>query len=313
MSESHAELREWWVQPTLYLPLRPLCSNNFIEGTYRQARKKALNGYKYIEANPLSVSDLLVIDIDHEDARTIALWEHAGYLPNVIVENPDNGHAHAVWALASPFARTEYAKRKPLAYAAAVTEGLRRSCSGDEAYSGLMTKNPLHNAWNSELVTDHLYTLNELAELLTEHGEMPAPSWKRTKRRNTSGLGRNCHIFETARHWAYREIRNHWGEAEGLYKAILAHCLRINREEFASNPLPLQEVAQIAKSIHKWIITKSRMWRDGQVVYEANFIAMQSARGRKGGRGNKRDRDSQEVHNDFAEKFEQYAKEVLGQ
>lgn len=294
-------------------PSAPAMLEQLHRGYLPTGSQKALNGYKYIEANPLSVSDLLVIDIDHEDARTIALWEHAGYLPNVIVENPDNGHAHAVWALASPFARTEYAKRKPLAYAAAVTEGLRRSCSGDEAYSGLMTKNPLHNAWNSELVTDHLYTLNELAELLTEHGEMPAPSWKRTKRRNTSGLGRNCHIFETARHWAYREIRNHWGEAEGLYKAILAHCLRINREEFASNPLPLQEVAQIAKSIHKWIITKSRMWRDGQVVYEANFIAMQSARGRKGGRGNKRDRDSQEVHNDFAEKFEQYAKEVLGQ
>ncbi len=82
---------------------------------------------------------------------------------------------------------------------------------------------------------------------------------------------------------------------------------------FTSNPLPLQEVAQIAKSIHKWITTKSRIWRDGQVIYEANFIAIQSARGRKGGRGNKRDSESREVHNAFTGKFEQYAKEVLGQ
>ncbi|MDL5543733.1 replication initiation protein [Bifidobacterium longum] len=136
------ELREQWEQ--LYLPLRPLCTNDFIEGVYRQPRAKALEGYRYIEANPKTVSDLLVVDIDDANARAMALWEHEGMLPNVIVENPRNGHAHAVWALAAPFSRTEYARRKPLALAAAVTEGLRRSCDGDKGYSGLMTKNPLH-------------------------------------------------------------------------------------------------------------------------------------------------------------------------
>ena len=156
------ELREQWEQ--LYLPLRPLCTNDFIEGVYRQPRAKALEGYRYIEANPKTVSDLLVVDVDDANARAMALWEHEGMLPNVIVENPRNGHAHAVWALAAPFSRTEYARRKPLALAAAVTEGLRRSCDGDKGYSGLMTKNPLHEAWNSELVTDHLYGLDERGE-----------------------------------------------------------------------------------------------------------------------------------------------------
>ena len=105
------ELREQWEQ--LYLPLRPLCTNDFIEGVYRQPRAKALEGYRYIEANPKTVSDLLVVDIDDANARAMALWEHEGMLPNVIVENPRNGHAHAVWALAAPFSRTEYARRKP--------------------------------------------------------------------------------------------------------------------------------------------------------------------------------------------------------
>ena len=50
-------LREQWEQ--LYLPLRPLCTNDFIEGVYRQPRAKALEGYRYIEANPKTVSDLL--------------------------------------------------------------------------------------------------------------------------------------------------------------------------------------------------------------------------------------------------------------
>lgn len=38
-------------------------------------------------------------------------------------------------------------KRRPLAYAASVTEGLRRAVDGDKAYSGLITKNPLHEGW----------------------------------------------------------------------------------------------------------------------------------------------------------------------
>lgn len=275
------ELREQWEQ--LYLPLRPLCTNDFIEGVYRQPRAKALEGYRYIEANPKTVSDLLVVDIDDANARAMALWEHEGMLPNVIVENPRNGHAHAVWALAAPFSRTEYARRKPLALAAAVTEGLRRSCDGDKGYSGLMTKNPLHEAWNSELVTDHLYGLDELREALEESGDMPPASWKRTKRRNVVGLGRNCHLFETARTWAYREVRHHWGDSEGLRLAISAEAHEMNAELFPE-PLAWSEVEQIAKSIHKWIITQSRMWRDGPTVYEATFITVQSARGKKSGK-----------------------------
>lgn len=279
---TYAQLEQEWEQ--LYLPLRPLCTNDFIDGIYRQPRRKALAGFKYIEANPKSVSDLLVVDIDDEDARAVALWEHEHMLPNVIVENPANGHAHAVWALAMPFSRTEYSRRKPLALAAAVTEGLRRSCDGDKGYSGLMTKNPLHAAWDSELVTDHLYGLEELSHWLTESGDMPKASWRRTKRRNTIGLGRNCAIFETARTWAYREVRKHWGDSDGLRTAIEQCAQQMNQEMFAADPLSCAEVTQIAKSIHKWIVTKSRMWSEGQTVYEATFIAIQSARGYKSGR-----------------------------
>ena len=111
-------------------------------------------------------------------------------MPNAVVENPSNGHAHAVWALSAPFARTEYAKRKPLAYATAITEGLRRSVDGDRVYSRLLTKNPEHTAWNSHWITDHLYSLNELAFWLDEHGHLPPQSWKRTHRKSPAGLRR---------------------------------------------------------------------------------------------------------------------------
>lgn len=201
-----------WEQ--MWLPLWPLASDDLRAGIYRTARKDA-RGRRYIEANPRSLSNLLVVDVDHEDALMRALWDRQDWLPNAVVENPENGHAHAVWALQEPVTRTEYAQRKPLAFAAAVTEGLRRSVDGDAAYSGLITKNPEHGSWHTSWTSDRLYSLGELASRLEEAGHMPAPAWRRSRRRAPVGLGRNCSIFETARVWAYREVRHHWGDPEG--------------------------------------------------------------------------------------------------
>lgn len=263
----------------LWLPLWPLASNDLREGIYRTSRTKAI-GKRYIEANPDAVSNLLVVDIDHPDALLRPLWDRQGWMPNAVVENPSNGHAHAVWALSAPFARTEYARRKPLAYATAIAEGLRRSVDGDRGYSGLLTKNPEHTAWNSHWITDHLYSLDELAFWLNENGYLPPTSWKRTRRKSPVGLGRNCALFESARTWAYREIRHHFGDSTGLAHAIQTTAHTMNHEQF-TNPLPTTEVNHIARSIHQWIITKSRMWADGPAVYEATFTTIQSTRGKK--------------------------------
>lgn len=289
-----AECVQRWDQ--MWLPLWPLASDDLHAGVYRRSRGEAM-GRRYIETNPRALSNLLVVDIDHEDAALRTMWNRQAWWPNAVVENPANGHAHAVWALNEPITRTEYARRKPLAFAAAVTEGLRRSVDGDTGYSGLLTKNPAHNDWDALWCTnDRLYALDELAEHLTEGGYMPPASWKRTKRRNQVGLGRNCSIFETARTWAYREIRHHWFDPQGLHAAISAHVHELNTE--FPEPLPASEARAIAASIHRWITTKSRMWADGPAVYEATFSTIQAARGRKGGEqraNNVRQRISEEV------------------
>lgn len=266
----------------LWLPLWPFASDDLRDGIYRTSREKALKK-RYIEANPDALSNLLIVDIDHSDAVLRALWDRQDWRPNAVVENPANGHAHAVWALATPFIRTEYARRKPLAFATAVVEGLRRSVDGDASYSGFITKNPEHVAWDSHWITDHRYSLGEIAHHLDEHGFMPAPSWKRTRRKNPAGLGRNCALFESARTWAYREIRHYFGDSEGLLASIQITAQQMNQLQF-SEPLPVSEVDHIARSIHKWIVTKSRMWSDGSAVYEATFSTIQSARGRKSAR-----------------------------
>jgi hypothetical protein len=268
-----------WEQ--MWLPLRPYATNKLADGIYRHPRTVAL-GKRYVEANPTALSNLLVVDVDHIDAVLRALSSVGSHpLPNAVVENPTNGHAHAVWALAEPVTRTEYAHRKPLAYAAAVTEGLRRALDGDTGYSGLMTKNPLHASWATEWLHEDLHTLQGLSEAL--QGHMPHPRWResKTRRGDVAGLGRNCHLFETARTWAYRETRHHFGDPAGLHAAISAEVHQ--RNTTFAEPLPTSEARAIANSIHRWITTRSRIWNDGATVYEATFLTIQSARGRKSG------------------------------
>jgi len=286
--------QQTWEQQ--WLPLWPLASDDLRQGIYRMSRESAL-GLRHVEANPSAVSNLLVVDIDHEDAALRAMWDRSAWLPNAVVENPENGHAHAIWALREAVTRTEYARRAPLAFAAAVTEGLRRSVDGDQAYSGLITKNPTHEAWESHWLTDHLYELDELREHLDGSGFMPPASWTRTRRKKPVGLGRNCDIFESARSWAYREVRKHWGDSAGLHAAITAHVHTLNAEY--TEPLRHSEAKAIAESIWRWITTRSRMWRDGAAVYEATFTLIQHHRGRKSGEARKL-REAERIKATFA-------------
>lgn len=264
----------------IWLPRRPLATDDPTTGLTRTSRTLALDR-RLIETNPAALTSLLAVDVDHPDALIRALWDRADWLPTVVTENPGNGHAHAIWALTAPVATTEYAHRRPLALAAAVTEGLRRSVDGDPAFGGLITKNPLNGNWSTHWVTNHTYGLRELARHLDDADLMPPASWRRARRKNPVGLGRNCCLFETARTWAYREARHHWGDPDGLHRAITSTVRDLNQN--FSDPLPSSETRAIATSIHKWITTKSRIWKDGPATYEATFITIQSARGKKSG------------------------------
>ena len=266
---------ERWEQ--MWLPIFPMASDDFLEGAYKMVRGEALQR-RYVQANPEALSNLLVVDIDHPDAALRALSNQNNHpMPTALVENRHNGHAHAVWALLEPITRTEYAKRKPLAYSAAVVEGLRRAVGGDSGYSGFMTKNPVHDHWETQWLTEDLRSLRQLEVELREN--MPPKQWRRN--RKPVGLGRNCTIFETARTWAYRELRKHFGDPTGLSTAIHGQVHALNAEFTES--LPHSEAKGIATSIHRWITAKSRMWQDGPATYEATFTTIQSNRGRKSG------------------------------
>ncbi|MCP2380895.1 hypothetical protein PH30N_07851 [Cutibacterium modestum 30N] len=116
------------------MPDHPWASSDLTTGLRRTTRTSAMRRV-YLEANRVVASNLLVVDGHQPDTLIRAVWDRKHWLPNLVVENPANGHAHAIWALREPVTRTEYARKNP------------------------------------------------------------------------TGLGRNCDIFESARAWAYREAR----------------------------------------------------------------------------------------------------------
>ncbi len=278
-----SDLDGWEAWDALWLPRRPFAADDPRRGVYRMSRRWAL-ARELLEANCAGMVNLVVIDCDEPDAELRGLSARDSHaLPNLIVENPLTGRAHLGWVLAEPVTTTDYARLKPLNYLTSVLEGLRRATGGDRDYGGLLTKNPFHPRWNAHHVHYHRYSLDELHAPLASSGSMPEPGWMRRRAHllDPSGPGRNCALFTTARRWAYREVRHHFGDPAGLEAAIRAGAAE--RNQAFSDPLPAAEVRAIADSISRWILTRSRLWRQGPKAYDQTFHAIQTARGRKSG------------------------------
>ncbi|MFY4630098.1 replication initiation protein, partial [Escherichia coli] len=115
-----------------------------------------------------------------------------------------NGHAHLLYALNIAVRTAPDASVKALKYAAAVERSLCEKLCADVNYSGLICKNPFHLEWLVMEWREEAYTLDELADYL----DLSA-----SERRSIDkhyGMGRNCHLFEMTRKWAYRAIRQGW-------------------------------------------------------------------------------------------------------
>lgn len=250
------------------LPLRPYATNDLSRGLSIQTRQSAITR-RYLQHNPPASICWLVFDCDRAGALETANQLRACPAPNLEVLNPKNGHAHLFYGLAMPVTRTDLAKAKPLRYLAAVEWALRDLLGGDQGYTGLISKNPLHASWT---VIEHqktLWNLAELSEFLTLPVKLPPRAYE-------IGLGRNCRLFETARRWAYRAVLGYrlTGTQATFQEAVLKACESLNT---FPEPLPLAEVKATAKSIARWT------WKHytGRLTDE-EFSKVQSNRAKQG-------------------------------
>lgn len=196
-----------------------------------------------IQHNPDSVCRALVFDIDIKHG--FSHWYDCNAPePNFIILNPDNGHAHYVYMLAAPVPTTDRAKRKPLAFLSRIERGLLHKLSADLGYAGYISKNPLSERWKTHIGRENSYPLDELAQWV----QLDLP---KQKKRDHTGLGRNCILFDELRYWAYARV-NEARLTMTFERWVELVTNQGNRFNTFSTPLPIAEVKATAKSVSKW-------------------------------------------------------------
>lgn len=255
------------------LPGRPYCTDDPKQGQYRTDPQAALRS-RHVQPNTAGLVRWLAFDLDMNGAADRWRDSHAAP-PTLIVINRRNGHAHALYGLEQPVPRTDAARAKPLAYLAAVEEGMKRQLGADRGYSGSLVKTPGHPSWLTESYCG-LYSLDCLAEWC----ELPSPADMRrfAANKDYAGLGRNCTLFEHLRKIAYCDVRRFWKPEGG--QAFRAHVLT-TAEGLNTRfgvPLPHSELKSIARSVSRWV------W---QRFTPSDFRAIQSGRGAKKGQANR--------------------------
>ncbi|HHJ4287870.1 TPA: replication initiation protein [Klebsiella quasipneumoniae] len=224
------------------LPHKPYFSDDLHFGVRIAGKERAILA-KYIQFNQPHAMFWLGFDVDRTGAA-IDWSDRNAPAPTLTITNPENGHAHLLYALETSIRTAPDGKMKPLRYAAAVENALRKKLEADAGYSGLICKNPNHGHWKIAVWQPELYTLDWLADSL----DLNAANDKEIV--SDYGLGRNCTLFDKTRKWAYRAIRQGWPEFEQWLKACYERASAYNLQ--FSAPLDEKEIHGIAKSIAKW-------------------------------------------------------------
>lgn len=222
----------------------------------------------YIQHNSPCFISSLVFDVDRSDAF-FACFDANLPQPNWIAKNRANGHAHVGYMLAAPVCTTHRAKQNIIEYAAKIEQAYSLALGADRGYTGLISKNPCHNAWETHIFDVQPYDLGYLADFV-ELTEL------KTDLKEVSGLGRNCMMFDTVRYWAYKAIRAYRGSTFDIWLGrVLEQCQNANSAFI--KPLPYSEVKATAKSIARYC------WKKDAYHYQ-EFIDRQSRKGKLGGR-----------------------------
>ena len=253
------------------LPHKPYYSDDLQFGVRIAAKDRAILA-KYIQFNQPHAQFWLGFDVDRQGAA-LDWSDRNAPAPTFTIMNPKNGHAHLLYGLETAIRTAPDGRLKPLKYAAAVENALRKKLDADIGYSGLICQNPNHSHWKISVWQPELYTLDWLADSL----DLNAANDKEIV--VDYGLGRNCTLFDKTRKWAYRAIRQGWPEYEQWLQACYERASAYNLQ--FSFPLDDKEVKGIANSISKWTFANFSDVAFREYVIKTHSPEIQSIRGRK--------------------------------
>jgi len=253
-------------------PNKPYCSDDKSARLIR--RLDSALKQPYIQANPPHLRVWSIYDIDRAGAAIA--WEGANLPPPAWSAcNTENGHAHLVYGISVPvLVDSPDMRQAPLRYLCAIESAFRAALDADAGYSGLMTKNPAFPDWRVLRGPRSAYDLGELAEYVDLKKFAPK------RKPEEVGLGRNVSLFDSLRHYAYREIRGYKRAVQCAYvywQKDLYDTAMSRNGDFCT-PMDHREVYHVARSVAKWT------WRKFDVAAsDARFSKLQAHRGHKGG------------------------------
>lgn len=214
------------------------------EGTRFRKREKAL-AYRYVELNQL-YKKFIALDIDAPGSAY--RWDERGLPPpSIIVINPENTHSHYLYELKTPVYYTEEARRAPQKFYEATDIALTHLLGADVGFTGHLVKNPTHTGWR-RICHQASYDLEDFQEYGVD-----LKTHKSKQVLKESMEGRNTTLFDTLRHWAYAEVKNH-GSFALFQHSVDSKALSINGffQDHLNGMLPVKEVLSTAKSVGKW-------------------------------------------------------------
>ncbi|MEO4016911.1 replication initiation protein [Pseudomonas rossensis] len=261
---------------------------------------------RYIQFNPPHALYWIVLDIDMPIMGSLTMskiLEGEIPQPNFLVENRENGHAHAFFGLKTPVAKGDHASKSALNYVAAIEAALIRAFGADALYTNLISKNPLNPHWNLIDLRSELYTLGELHKKLDLRG--PSKNIMRRialEEAKAQGIARNCQMFNRIRSYAYQTVREYRQSASfNEWQRLLVSKAEVYND--FPDPLLSKELSHIVKSVARWT------WSKYTAKSAAEFSRLQAERGAKGGIASAQKRSADAGSGDaFNEKMRQLGK-----
>ena len=258
------------------MPRRPYCSDELSWGIYPRRFNLAVRR-KYIQLNPPRTCMWMIFDVDRHVAHQ--RWSDVNLPPPAwTASDRRTGRGHVVYGLAYPVKTDVVTPQTRLL--AAVQHAVTDRLDADRGYSGLMTKNPRWQDQNTGEKWSSVawakpgtnYTLREFLDWV----DLPKKTEKPSAAEIRIGLGRNIEIFDLLRFWAYKAWPDHSNE-ELWIRAVCGQADRISMSSLHIPFLSCNEVGHIAKSVARWV------WKH-RGEFKTSFSALQSARGKLGGR-----------------------------
>lgn len=193
---------------------------------------------------------MLVCDCDHADPLIHVIEGHAPP-PTALVWNNSSGHAHALYVLTSPVSYGPRTSQEAQEWAEAVWAGLEEALQADSAYTGLLSRGPLHPGHTLEAISGRSYELRELAAGL----KLPKRATAAQRLEAQRADSRNRATFDHVRRVGYRNAQMGDGPLwDLLTRTASDYAARFT--DHPSGPLSDREVLGIARSVWRYVIPR---------------------------------------------------------